>query len=97
MPFKRPCSGGGEAGCWPPLWPKLEKAFHALPPPAAGTSGLVTLRDGLCQTDFCSSTGLKAEAERVRDGKPPGASGGTDLAQNRPIHGLGEGAGLRLG
>lgn len=26
----------------PRLWPKLEKAFHTLPPPA-GTSGLVTL------------------------------------------------------
>lgn len=57
-------------GSWPRLWPKLEKAFCTLPPPAAGTSGLVTLpRWTLPEGFLFLYQARKAKAERIRDRK----------------------------
>lgn len=38
-----PLSPRAPGGCWPQLWPELEEVSHTLPPPAPGTSDLVTL------------------------------------------------------
>lgn len=80
--------------------PKLEQAFHTLPPPAAGTSGLVTLlRRTLPEGFLFLSTRPERQRRRgSRTGRPPRVSGShPNLLRIGPFTELGGGDGAAVG
>lgn len=80
--------------------PKLEQAFHTLPPPAAGTSGLVTLLRRTLPEGFLF---LSTRPERRRrrgsgTGRPPRVGGShPNLLRIGPFTDLGGGEGAAVG